>query len=496
MIKKLKLKVTCAIVAFALIIIGTTTAEFITKKEDRLNKYVITAQTDGKKLSGEMNLDYINSNPFDIDNLSFCLYPNAFKNESNVTSVAVEDRINEAYPNGFDAGYINIASVCVDGKKAEYILEENEQILTVFTGTIKKGKDCKIVIEFSEKLPNSPMRYGYFDNTSNFGNWYPVLCPIRDEKAVQSLYTACGDPFFSECADYYVSITAPKEMRIASSGVIVQKEEKDIYNSTWEIKGENIRDFAFCMSRDYKLRSRKVGETLVYSYYVENDEMGEAALEYAVSALNTFNSLFGQYPYETLSVAAADFYIGGMEYPNLVFVSTELYDEPVKTILEEVTVHEVAHQWWYAIVGNNQIAEPWLDEGLTQYSVALYYEEKYGRGMYKHFLKENESYCRIVFDIVEDIYGTAEKRIIRASTDFENWLLYDAVIYDASALMLDSLRESIGRNTYMQGMKKYFEEYKYKTATTDDFINTMNEVSKNDVKKIIDPWLNGSVYWG
>jgi aminopeptidase N len=224
--------------------------------------------------------------------------------------------------------------------------------------------------------------------------------------------------------------------------------------------------------------------------------MGEKALEYAKNALLCFNKLYGEYPYETFSVVAADFYIGGMEYPNMVMIDKNLYSTLMEEALEEVIVHEVAHQWWYGVVGNNEIKEPWLDEGLTQYSVALYLEKTYGKERYKTFLNENELYCKIVFELIEKNMETVNKKIDRPSKDFDNWLLYDALCYDVCALMYDSLRATIGDQSFFDGLRAYYNEYKYKNSTRNDFINCMENNTSKNIKGIIMPWLDGNIYWG
>jgi aminopeptidase N len=465
-------------------------------KGENRNVYNLTATVDGAYLDGEMTLDYFNGNEYQINELSFCLYPNAFKNEENINNVVVSGRVDEAYPNGFNEGYIKIKEINVDGKKADYLFEENEQILTVKTGKIKRNANIKIYIKFEEKLPDSPMRFGYGSNTYNFGNWYPVLCPFEDGKAVKSLYTACGDPFYSECADYNVKLHISPEFRVASSGKILSKKTDNPLFSEWSIKGENIRDFAFVISSCFNLKSQMVGNTLVYSYYLSDDEMGSLSLEYAKNAILTYNKLFGEYPYDTFSVVAADFYIGGMEYPNLVMIDKDLYTPLMNEALEEVIVHEAAHQWWYGIVGNNEINEPWLDEGLTQYSVALYYEKTYGKERYNAFLNESELYTKIVFDIVKDSNGSVNKKIDRKSTDFEHWLLYDALCYDVSALMYDSVRKTLGDEVFFECLKNYFNEYKYKNATGNDIKTCFNKYSTKNVSSLLEPWLEGNIYWG
>lgn len=496
MIKKLKTKILAVCITVVLIIAAIPILSTKSNKKQALPEYNLVVSIDGVYLKGEMTLNYINTNDHSVNDLYFALYPNAFKSEENIHNVAVSDRINEAYPNGFNEGYIKIIDVSVNNKDVGYSFEENEQILKIDTGEIKENKKSKIDIIFEEKLPDSPMRYGYGESTYNFGNWYPVLCPFENGEAVKLTYISNGDPFYSECADYNVTINMAPEFRLATSGNILSKNTQNPTLTQWQVSGKKLRDFAFVISTDFNLKSSQIGNTLVYSYYLNDDEMGQHALEYAKAALLCFNRLFGEYPYETLSVVAADFYIGGMEYPNMVMIDKTLYTPVAEEALEEVVVHEIAHQWWYGVVGNNETKEAWLDEGLTQYSVALYIEEAYGNERYKSYLRENEIYCKIVFDIVKDVNGSVNKKIDRSSNEFEHWLLYDALTYDVSALMFDNLRQNIGNDNFFNGIRHYYQNNRFKISNKQKFISDMNSGTGKDINAYIEPWLEGNIYWG
>lgn len=477
--KRFKNKVIAILIAFTLIF----TSLLFFDGQWR-NKYNISATVENEKLQGNLLLEYKSEQH--LDEISFCLYPNAFKNEENLKNVCAPEMIDKAYPNGFSSGYIEIKSVKVNDKEASYSLEENEQILVVDT-RVKKNKKMLIEIEFAEKLPNSPMRYGYFENTFNYGNWYPVLCPVEDGKAVKSVYCANGDPFYSECADYLVEITTLQNLRLATSGKIISCSETPM-EKTYKIKGENIRDFAFVLSEKFEVLSKKIGKTLVYLYYFSSEECGKQMLDYAVYALQFFNQKFGEYPYETYSVVESDFYIGGMEYPNLVLISGELNKNP--NSLEEVVVHETAHQWWYGIVGNNEVAEPWLDEGLTQYSTALYYENRYGKDKYKSYMQQSESYIKIILKLLKENDVSIEGKIDK----FKNTLLYDAVVYDTASIMLDTLRGVIGQDAFDKSIKLYFEENKFKIATKQSFLSALKTVAGTKAIEIVEAFLKGKVF--
>ena len=102
---------------------------------------------------------------------------------------------------------------------------------------------------------------------------------------------------------------------------------------------------------------------MVNAYTLMDASFGQKeSLDAGVKAVKAFSDMIGPYPYPTLSVVQTDFFIGGMEYPNIVLIDQSMYDESEAGMLEYVIVHEVGHQWFYGVVGNDQVMEPWLDE--------------------------------------------------------------------------------------------------------------------------------------
>ena len=143
------------------------------------------------------------------------------------------------------------------------------------------------------------------------------------------------------------------------------------------------------LSDKFIINKSMCGNTSIVTYSL-NEDLAVEANKIAKESIKIFNNLFGEYPYDTYSVVASDFYIGGMEYPTLVMIDNTLYDDNSKFLLEYVIAHETAHQWWYSVIGNDEVDEPWLDEALTEYSTILYFENKYGKEMSQKLIQTME----------------------------------------------------------------------------------------------------------
>ena len=257
------------------------------------------------------------------------------------------------------------------------ITGEDASVLKVKLPTaLKKGERVSFEFEYTVKLPNYLGRFGYGDKAYNLCNFYPIASVYDQRGFNNDPYYEVGDPFYSDVADYSVKLTVPSEFTVATSGVI-KNEEKSGTSKVLTIEANAVRDYAAVVSNQFKCIEKKVGDTTVYSYYYNttDDAYGKLALTTGAQSIELYEKLYGDYPYSTFSVVQTDFYIGGMEYPNIILIDQSLYEGGTygEMILKYVIAHETAHQWWYAMVGNNEVLEPWLDEALTDFTTQLYF---------------------------------------------------------------------------------------------------------------------------
>ncbi len=438
-------------------------------------------------VSGNLKVQYKNNEGVGLNSLYFHLYPNAFKERDRVPFPPEE--MVRAYPNGFSPGHIDIKSLILDGEPVPFNIRgySYDKLEIPLAEELRPGRSIGLDMEFIIQLPNSPGRFGYGENTYNLGNWYPILC-VYDERGWNlEPYYALGDPFYSAVADYRVTIEVPEGYEVAATGERIKTRQGE-YGDIMDFKAENVRDFAWVASRDFRISERKVGDTRIYSYHYTK-EGGEEALDYAAVALNIFNEIFGEYPYKNLSVVQADFFIGGMEYPRLVMIDRNLYNSEDFDWLEIVTVHEVAHQWWYGLVGNDQVHDAWLDEGLTEYSTILYYYKRFGDEVGKEKYRELITKGKYqIYKILRDEEGIDET-IHRPLYEFGDWLEYDSLVYGKGAMMFHHMRERMGDETFFRVLKEYLQDNWLKNVEPETFRIKCEEVTGKSWKDFFDEWL-------
>lgn len=460
----------------------------IDKESKNLTNYTMDITYNDHAISVNQTVDYINASDINFDKIYLHLYPNSFS-EGAINKPVSTLNESKAYPNGFSEGHITINEVLVSDEAQEIIISGTDyDILEVEVGELAPNDRVEIEIKYEVVIPNCLHRFGYGDNTINVANFYPIVAVYDGEWNLDS-YHSNGDPFYSDMSNYNVSITAPSQLVLANTGQVDSQSISDNL-TTYNITARAVRDFAFVLSDKFSVATTNYEDVEIKYYYYDDDNFNQS-LQSAVDSIKTFNELFGEYPYKTYSVVKANFIHGGMEFPNLVIISDSVsdYNDYVNVI-----VHETAHQWWYGLVGNNEYDCGWLDEGLTDYSTALFYKYNPSYGIeFEDVIKNTtNSYVNFV-EVYTKVLGKVDTTMTRNLSEYNTEPEYVYMAYVKGALLFESLRENLGEEKFLDVMKKYFKDYSFKNATPEALIGTFEKHLNCEMKGFFDSWLNGKV---
>ena len=440
-------------------------------------------------LTGEQIIRYTNNTTSVLNNLCLHLYPNSFS-KGAVNKPVSELNMDRAYPEGFSDGYIEIKKVLVNNKETTYeITGEDEDILDIkFKIPLQPTALHEIYIKYFVEIPNVLHRFGYSNNSVNLANFYPIACVYENGGYNISSYNSNGDPFYSDIASYNVSISYPSDYVIASTGN--KKISVSGNTAKCSITAKAVRDFAFVLSKKFKVLTEMVNNTQL-NYYYYSDENAQNSVQTCVKTLKTFNELFGDYPYPTLDIVETGFVYGGMEYPNIVYISDSLssYEEYTYVI-----VHEIAHQWWYGLVGNNEFDYGWLDEGLAEYSCLLFYENNIEYGIeYGKLIKNALENYQLFIDVYSQVFKQVDTSMNRKLNEYQTEPEYTYTAYTKSMLMHDALRNILGTKLYIKCLKNYFEEYKFCNVIPQNMIDSFSKTANRDLNNFFNSWIDGNV---
>ncbi|MFQ5854360.1 MAG: M1 family metallopeptidase [Anaerolineae bacterium] len=433
-----------------------------------LTHYEITASVDlaALTLRGQATVSYTNRTPAVLSDLVFRLYANA--------------------PQLYGHGRLNVLSVEVAGQPARFELALDDTALRVpLSVPLPPGEVVTTTLRFEAAIPQHDVEgYGIFNYAHGvlaLGGWYPLLAVYDRGGWIVPPVPQVGDAVTSEVALYDVALTVPVGVEVVASGRLVDVIEGD-GTRTWRFVTGPMRDFAAAGSDRFRRAQTQVGATTINFYYtpaVGDLLSAQALLDIAAGALAVFNERFGPYPYQELDVVETDIRIGGYEYPGLVFVDAALRRGRRRADVEFLVAHEVAHQWWYGVVGNDVVAEPWLDEALAVYSTALYVEATEGPPAALRLLTYWDH------NYVPDVGRHA---VDSSALNYTNWVPYRSNVYYAGALFLDSLRSEIGDDAFFRLLRQHYHQARYRMATTGTFLTLAEKAADRDLDALYQHW--------
>jgi Peptidase family M1 domain len=224
---------------------------------------------------------------------------------------------------------------------------------------VPPGGSGEISLRFEVQGRRRADRFGRVRNTVLLGNVIPVLA-VRDRRGLHlEPYAKLGESFYSLGARWDAVLRLPGRLRAATTGATVSEEVAG-GERTLRVSTGQARDFSLAVGPLRRVQGSEGGVTV--RVFAERRVRGSrGALRIARRAVRAFGRRLAPYDSTELDVVLVRGGLGagiGMEYPELVF----------SIPAAEVITHEVAHQWWYGLVGNNQYLEPWLDESFAQYS--------------------------------------------------------------------------------------------------------------------------------
>ena len=389
---------------------------------------------------GDLTVEYTNQQAASLSEIVFRLYPNL-----------------PSYGGTMAITYAQVDLIAVSPQ-----LDNTQSVLTLSIPTqVLPNQTIQIYLHFRATVPNTAHLYAqyiYQHDTLALPNFFPLLS-IYDENEGwwQNTTHSQGDAVFSETSFFDMTITAPTDWVLITTGVSVNSHLNANQTRTTRYLAGLVRDFAIMGSPDYHTVSGIQNDVGIDVHYLSGGETAaQQSLKYAEDAVQVYTSLFGDYPYTELDIVETHTTAGGIEYPGLIVVASDSWNA-TDAYLEVVTVHEVAHQWWYSLIGNDQTRYPWLDESLTQYSLGLYYGDVYGVEAQINTFANYEQTWR----------NSADMPVGLSSADYSS-TTYWSIVYNKGPLFFARLSADFGHDIFINALNHYFTTHRYGIVTPAD----------------------------
>jgi len=417
------------------------------------------------------------------------LYVTQDTHYTNRTQVPLDSIYYRLFPNKPSLGSaLSFSETTVGGSMAELeFAAEGTAVEVSLPSPLQPGNSADVHMVYEVIMPEANVpgygTFNYQDGVLLLSNFYAMVAVYEEAGWNLSLAPDYGDPTYAETSFFAVEITAPQGMQVIASGSTTGTTDNEDGTCTWTCLSGPMRDFMVVIGDTFESSSSAVGYIRLRSYYLpEHKEAGQEILNYARNCLRAYQQSFGAYPFAELDVVEAPIFAGGMEYPGLIMVADNQYAQRGE-YFEFVCAHEVAHQWWYSMVGNDQVNVPWLDESLTNFSTVYYYEHTYDRHR-----------ADLVFDsFVASRYQRAKDAgrddVVHQPVEGFAPEDYYPIIYGKGAMFFYELREELGDAVFLEILRAYLKDRKYKLSTPDDLLRIAEQVSGQDLYEFYEEWI-------
>ncbi len=342
-------------------------------------------------------------------------------------------RINIYLPSA-NTAETKIKNVISDNGEIE--VTRHEAMLEIVCNSIPD----KICIEYEIELKQNNNILSYSGSSTYLGNFLATPAVYDGGKPILGYKSVYGDPYIYETYSYYAVFRIDSNMEVYAPG---KKEEHSFGSNKIVIfEAQDIRDFSAVIMKEADVRVIRNGDTNIYFINSYEASAGvKTAFDYA-------QKMIGPYPYKELFVVKMPLYHEGMEFSNMIFLSDSCFSSP--NLLKRVAYHEVFHQWFYGIIGTDQLNEPFLDEGLTSYLSGMLSGSTFNGSGSRKFLHMRLS-------------------------DYTSRQEYYRIAYYDSAFYFNSLHKKMG-NDFFKALQIAYRQYKFKIIYFSDFEKIVSEL--------------------
>lgn len=463
--------------------------------------YEMDIDIDVKKYQyqGKQKLSYTNHSPDTLNRVFYHLYFNAFQpgSEMDVRSRTIADpdprvgdRISKLKED--EMGYLKVETLKQNGKKIKY--EVVGTVLEVeLHQAILPGEEVVFDMEFEGQVPLQIRRSGRQNKEGvelSMTQWYPKIAEYDFEGWHAHPYI--GREFHGVWGDYDVKIKIDKNYTIGGTGYLqnpneighgYEDEGVKVKNrgktKTWHFVAPKVHDFAWAADPDF-LHDRLTAEdgTELHFIYKDNKDIiknWKKLQPDTEKMLLYFNEHIGPYPYNQYTVIQGG--DGGMEYA----MSTLITGERTYPSLFGVTAHELAHSWFQQVLATNESKHEWMDEGMTTYISSLAENEILEKGEDFPLSRAYQGYIALAnSEVQQPLTSQADRWRFNQA--------YGISAYSKGAIFLSQLGYLIGEDLLAETLKRYFDEWKFKHPTPNDFKRVAEKVSGAELDWYLIDW--------
>jgi hypothetical protein len=435
---------------------------------------------DRHRVDAEGSITFTNASRSAVTELWFHLYPNAFSNPGTrffrTASAARRLRRTELHR----SGRLEIATLLLDGSEGTNLWahadpttpgdpDDTTDRRVPLDHPLQPGATLVLNVRFTTELPFMVERMGWVEDFHAITQWFPKLARLEPDGTWRHFpYEALAE-FYADFGNYEITVDVPESFEVAAPG---ESSRANLGGGRKVIQYQlqGAHDFAWFAWPRFVKSQCSIAGTQVMVYSPPGHERNvQLELDELRWSLPRFQGLFGNYPYARLVVVhPPDVAIpaGGMEYPGLI-VTGGVWYLPLtgSRVLNAVTLHELAHQWFYGLIATDEARYPALDEGLASWVELDALTEEYGtRSAYSRFGITVSA--RAIAEWMGTV-GYENGPLSRPASTFKSFANLTHTVYARMALLLQTLSNVYGQEKFKQALHRYSTEQRFEHPTPD-----------------------------
>lgn len=487
--------------------------------------YSIQAVIDDKveSIEGKEKLIYQNNSPDLLQELYFHLYQNAFTPNSYLHSSRQVDKIKSVFGvHEIKGEGTSIHKLSINGKQSKFDID-NSILRVGLVSPLKPGEKIEIDIHFTTywdkddggniRRRMKTFRHGgkedreflHFDGV----HWYPRIS-VYDRKFGWTTDQHLGKEFYGDYGIFDVNLDFPTQYIVEATGFLTNESEvmpsdlrekidiknyktrRDIYTDpipvdgtrrVWKFHAEHVHDFAFTADPTYR-----IGEVVwngircIALAQEEHAHKWQPSAQFLADVVKTYSTDIGMYAYPKIIAADAR---DGMEYPMITLDGGSFPGH------KGLIAHEVGHNWFFGMIGNNETYRASLDEGFTQFLTSWALRASQGIETSPNSIDDRS----VFYGYMNHATGDNSARLNIHSDHFNSAARHGGgygQVYYKTATMLYNLQYVLGDDLFLAALQNYFNEWKICHPYWSDFRQSIIDYTKVDLNWFFDAWIEST----
>lgn len=447
--------------------------------EERTQYRAAVVQLDAATYQVYCDVTYTNTTGQRISGVLFTMYANQLRRESSL--VAEADVLEQTFPDGYAPGGVEVGGITVDGEPADWGMQGENELFVRVGCDLQPGESATFSFAYQLLLVSSRGEIGFSEDDVRLSGFLPGVAVWDDDEFVVNNTSSIDRYAYHAPADYVIDLTLQQDYQIAAAGTITKGESAEGCTA-WQVAAQGVRDMALTLSKEYQTRTVTSEMGTVIRVMGWSKAGVKRAAETADVAIGLLEHWFGKAPYAEMTIAQADLVSDGDCFGGLMWIPEALYEGKNKGALEREVVFRLAQQYFGMGAGNDPAQAPWISTSVPEMVWYMYIDAREGR---ENMLGQINEDCLAALTVTVPGGYTVDSSL----TAFSDRADYETIVLHRGAAAMYQIREAMGEENFLAGLRLFYEQYNGKSAGLKEFVGAFNEACGREYDMLIVDWM-------